>query len=72
MDDKLSDPSPPGPHRDATGVDSHLRDATAEYELRLRSTERVRLVLLKSSLRCSAPQHLVTRIRESLIIIRSG
>ena len=61
-DDKLSDPSPPGPHR----------DPAAEYELRLRSTERVRLVLLKSSLRCSAPQHLVTRIRESLITIRSS
>ena len=68
----MSDPFPPGPDRGPTEVDSNSLGATAEYELRLRSTERVRLVLLNSSLRCSAPQRLVTRIRESLIIVRSG
>jgi len=44
---------------------------TAEFELRLRSTERVRTVVQRSCMRREAPRGLVVRIRESLIILKS-
>ena len=42
----------------------------ARYEVRLRRTERVRTVLqTRASLRFSAPERLVVRIRESLLVV---
>ena len=43
---------------------------TAEYELQLRSTERVRMVVRRSCVQRSAPTSLVVRIRDSLVILK--
>ena len=68
MDDKSSDPlAGASAAADSPSTD----DASADYELRLRSTERVRLLLQRRALRCSAPRHLVVKIRQSLIVFRS-
>jgi hypothetical protein len=39
-----------------------------DFEIRLRSTERIKVVLQRCQ-RCCAPQHLLIRIRETLIAI---
>ena len=40
-----------------------------EYRMRLRSTERIRLIVQSHSLRVGAPQQLVVRIRRSLSVV---
>ena len=69
MDDQSGDSQDPPMPRAQTSSDLP-RAEVAEFELRLRSTERVRTVIRRSCVRCSAPDHLVVRIRESLVIVR--
>ena len=69
MDDQSGDtfdPVLPRPVPEAEIASS----GTAEFELRLRSTERVRTVIRRSCLRREAPRGLVVRIRESLIVFK--
>jgi len=68
MDEKMGDRWT-ARSRDAllsTGGDSVA--SFSEYQMRLRSTERIRLIVMSQSPRVSAPQHLVVRIRESLSV----
>jgi len=71
MDDNVSDPFRSRPTRVQPLDRDGLADLVADYQLRLRSTDRVRVLLQNSNLRYSAPQHLVLRIRKSLVIVRS-
>lgn len=71
MDDYVSDPFRSRPTRVQLRAREGSPDLIADYQLRLRSTDRVRVLLQNSNLRYSAPQHLVLRIRKSLVIIRS-
>lgn len=70
------DPQGSGPEpQTVTSSDEHDEIETVMelslYELRLRRTERVRTVLqTRSAIRCSAPERLVVRIRESLLIVK--
>ena len=69
MDDQSADTlDPVHPRASSQGAEPGTR--TAEYELRLRSTERVRTVVQRSCLRRAAPSGLVVKIRESLIVIK--
>jgi hypothetical protein len=43
---------------------------SGEFEFRLRSTERIRMVVRRSCLSRKAPRGLVVRIRESLIVFK--
>ncbi len=43
---------------------------SGEFEFRLRSTERIRMVVRHSCLPRKAPRGLVVRIRESLIVFK--
>lgn len=72
MDDNPSDPATADSLCESAPSEVLHRYATAEYELRLRSTERVRVLLQKSCSRCAAPHQLVTRIRASLLVVRRG
>ncbi len=71
MEDNASDPFRSRPARVQAMDRIGSSDLAADYQLRLRSTDRVRVLLQNSNLRYSAPQHLVLRIRKSLVIIRS-
>ena len=71
MEDNVSDPFRSRPTRVQAMDRVDSPDPVADYQLRLRSTDRVRVLLQNSNLRYSAPQHLVLRIRKSLVIIRS-
>jgi hypothetical protein len=55
-----------GPTRPSPSDTNGSSSLPADFEIRLRSTERVKLVLQRCG-RCSAPQHLLIRIRETLI-----
>ena len=46
--------------------------ALGEYRMRLRSTERIRLIVQSHSLRVGAPQQLVVRIRRSLSVVEQS
>ena len=70
MDDQSSDTIDPVLRRPVAEAEISS-SGTAEFELRLRSTERVRTVVRRSCLRREAPHGLVVRIRESLIIFKS-
>ena len=63
------DPAPDDSSRD--GTSERVDDVEmVEFEWRLRSTERVRTVIRRSCTRCSAPETLIVRIRESLVVFR--
>jgi hypothetical protein len=69
MADKPSATPPSGGSPAASSRDhSSPNGSLSEVEIRLRSTERVKLVLKRCG-RCSAPGHLLVRIRETLIAI---
>lgn len=70
MADKPSLNPTPGPMRASCPDSNGSSSLTSEVEIRLRSTERVRLVLQRCE-RNSAPHHLLLRIRETLISITS-
>ena len=57
----------PSPSPDSNGSSGFPPD----FEIRLRSTERVKIVLQRCERSC-APQHLLVRIRETLISIFPG
>jgi len=69
MDDQSGDRPQPLPLEPRSDEDLASVEV-GEFELRLRSTERVRTVVRRSCVRCSAPRHLIVRIRESLIVVR--
>lgn len=58
----------PGPVRPSPSDPIGSSSLPADFEIRLRSTERVKVVLQRCE-RCCAPQHLVIRIRETLISV---
>jgi hypothetical protein len=58
----------PGPMRFSPSDPDGASSLPADFEIRLRSTERVKLVLQRCE-RCCAPQHLLIRIREVLISV---
>jgi len=71
MSDKPRIQRTSGPTRSSSPDLSGSNGLPADFEIRLRSTERVKLVLQRCE-RCCAPQHLVVRIRETLISIVPG
>lgn len=70
MADKPSVNTGLGPLRAAPSQDCDSASSLpADVELRLRSTERIKLVLQQRCERCSAPVHLLVRIRETIVSI---
>jgi hypothetical protein len=71
MADKPSVDRIPGPLPAPCSEDRSFRGPLpTEVEIRLRSTERIRVVLQRCE-RTSAPEHLLVRIRETLVSITS-
>ena len=70
MADKPSGNQVPGSFRAASSQELSGPNGHGDFEIRLRSTERIKLVLQRCA-RCSAPQHLVVRIHETLIEVTS-
>ena len=69
MADKPSATPIPGSSRADSSSDLSGRDGLpADFEVRLRSTEKVKIVLRRCE-RSNAPAHLLVRIRETLISI---
>lgn len=58
------------PYRAIASESNGSSQLGGDVEIRLRSTERVKMVLQRCG-RCSAPEHLLIRIRETLISIHS-
>ncbi len=69
MADKPSFNPFPGQLRAPSSDHNGSSSLPADVEIRLRSTERVRVVLQRCCERSSAPHHLLVRIRETLISI---
>jgi hypothetical protein len=68
MADKPPLNSSAGPHRAIASDSNGSSRLAGDVEIRLRSTERIKLVLQRCG-RCSAPEHLLIRIRETLISV---
>ena len=69
MADKPSATPTPGSSRATSAPDLSGQDGLpADFEVRLRSTEKVKIVLRRCE-RSNAPHHLLIRIRETLISI---
>jgi hypothetical protein len=68
MADKPSLNPIPGPARVSSPGHNGLSNLPSDVEIRLQSTERVKVVLQRCG-RTNAPHHLLVRIRETLISI---
>ena len=68
MADKPPSSSPPGQLRASPSGSNGPSSLPTDFEIRLRSTERVKIVLQRCERSC-APDHLVVRIRETLVSV---